>query len=647
MALSRRHRSGKTRQRRTAASAAAALAVTALFIVMWAGPNALASDRGHPSAVASPTREWTKYYIVLPPEDGHKEFLYEIAAKTLGNGNLAMTIFQLNKGRLEPDGRRVETPTVILPGWILVLPASAAGPGVHYGPLPAASPPAAAGSPAPSVPKRTSGTQHGATGAATASRRPSLRVTEHQVVVGSMILLALLFVARLTIAIRRRLTARENPGPDDGLVTLLSAPKPPSGRPITDRPDDRDDAGSGAYQIPAFAGPDPSAWSELPAALGHLAEDSAVNDDIPEPDMPDTGNGPGAWATPAAADEVDSVAWPDYLKPGMWHRDNQSSSNPSDDIADHPGAEPAALADMPPATEQSGAWSDEPAPQPATPNGAAPNAAGPYAADANAAGPYAAGPYAAGPYAAGANGAGPYSAGPYSAGPHSTGSAPGSAAGAPGSSARFPETVAAQEHEVSFGKDRIHVVLANPDAFGNGTRRNGHTDVAPPPNLVWTPLPYDIPVGGGAFACLGAGEEGCLFVDLAAAPAAVAIGGDSQAAVRLAESIAHQLCISAADNHCLVVVIGDALPPPQPPGAACVSSLRELADGRPLVAGDGTEIVFCHVRSGEDHLALKRYVFSAGHRVVAVILGNPPDAPWSFTAEPSRQPSDALHSMIT
>lgn len=66
--------------------------------------------------------------IVQPPKNGHKEFLFEIAAQTLGNGNLYMEIFNLNKGRLQPDGGRLVKPTSIDPGWILVLPAKASGP---------------------------------------------------------------------------------------------------------------------------------------------------------------------------------------------------------------------------------------------------------------------------------------------------------------------------------------------------------------------------------------------------------------------------------------------------------------------------------------------------------------------------------------
>ncbi|HLX50739.1 MAG TPA: hypothetical protein VKS82_20610 [Streptosporangiaceae bacterium] len=95
-----------------------------------------ASHRAAGTGRATARRPWVKYYIVQPPDHGQKEFLYEIAAKTLGNGNLYTVIFDLNKGRLQPDGASLETPTAIDPGWILELPSNAHGPGVHDGPLP-------------------------------------------------------------------------------------------------------------------------------------------------------------------------------------------------------------------------------------------------------------------------------------------------------------------------------------------------------------------------------------------------------------------------------------------------------------------------------------------------------------------------------
>src|SRR6266568_6318092 len=65
-------------------------------------------------------------------------------------------------------------------------------------------------------------------------------------------------------------------------------------------------------------------------------------------------------------------------------------------------------------------------------------------------------------------------------------------------------------------------------ALGDLTRRRpvkAKGWVASAPYLVWAPLPHDVPGGGVAFACVGAGSGGCLFIDLAAAPGAVACGG--------------------------------------------------------------------------------------------------------------------------
>jgi len=208
----------------------------------------------------------------------------------------------------------------------------------------------------------------------------------------------------------------------------------------------------------------------------------------------------------------------------------------------------------------------------------------------------------------------------------------------------------AQDHEVVFGDDRIHVVLAEaPAATRAGQPRPGDAGVHRMPYVRWTPRPGDVPAGGVAFACLGTGAAGALFIDISAAPGTVAIGGDDQAAVRLAESIAHQLCAApAADRGCAVVVIGDTLPAPPPAAAAWVGSLRELAGPArpPQGPDDGTEVVFCRSSSPEDILWLGRYVSRARRHVVPVILASIPDAPWSFTAQPSRYPDESLHSVI-
>jgi hypothetical protein len=132
---------------------AAVLAVTAILAVMWAGPPSSASVGTQPRAASpppSPAR--VKFYIVPPPRNGPAESLFTIAAKTLGDGSRFMEIFNLNKGRLQPNGGRLAKPQLIEPGWILQLPANAAGPGVHFGPLPVVT------APAPHRPSRPAGT---------------------------------------------------------------------------------------------------------------------------------------------------------------------------------------------------------------------------------------------------------------------------------------------------------------------------------------------------------------------------------------------------------------------------------------------------------------------------------------------------------
>jgi hypothetical protein len=138
--------------------AAAAGCVTAGIVAgIWAGPAAFASSsvpRSASPAASAPA----KYYIVPAPGQGGTQTLYDIALRTLGNGARYVEIFNLNKGRLQPNGERLESPRAIHAGWILRLPADARGPRVRFGPLPV-SPAAATTAPAsapashqPSVP---------------------------------------------------------------------------------------------------------------------------------------------------------------------------------------------------------------------------------------------------------------------------------------------------------------------------------------------------------------------------------------------------------------------------------------------------------------------------------------------------------------
>jgi hypothetical protein len=125
--------------------AAAVLVVTAMLAAMWVGPPAAASVGAQPrAAFSSPAllSAPVKFYIVPSPGNGPAESLFSIAARTLGDGSRFVEIFNLNKGRLQPNGGRLTDPQLIEPGWVLQLPADAAGPGVRSGPLPVVTGPA-------------------------------------------------------------------------------------------------------------------------------------------------------------------------------------------------------------------------------------------------------------------------------------------------------------------------------------------------------------------------------------------------------------------------------------------------------------------------------------------------------------------------
>lgn len=90
--------------------------------------------------------ETGRYYVVGPPVNGQREYLYDIALRTLGNGNRFREITQLNIGRKQPDGGTFTDGVELRPGWLLVLPRDAKGSTVRTGALP----PIAVNTPRPS-----------------------------------------------------------------------------------------------------------------------------------------------------------------------------------------------------------------------------------------------------------------------------------------------------------------------------------------------------------------------------------------------------------------------------------------------------------------------------------------------------------------
>jgi membrane-anchored mycosin MYCP len=113
-------------RRRPAAIASVLLAIgSVLTVAAAATPPAAAQSAARPSYV--------KYYIVRSMFDGKPETLAEIAARFLGSASRYTAIFDLNKDVPQPGGGELTNPAVIEPGWVLVLPWDAVGPGVLYG----------------------------------------------------------------------------------------------------------------------------------------------------------------------------------------------------------------------------------------------------------------------------------------------------------------------------------------------------------------------------------------------------------------------------------------------------------------------------------------------------------------------------------
>jgi hypothetical protein len=66
-----------------------------------------------------------KIYVVQPPRGRHHDSLWDIADRCLGDGRRYKEIFELNKGRIQPDGDALRRESLIRPGWVLHMPADA------------------------------------------------------------------------------------------------------------------------------------------------------------------------------------------------------------------------------------------------------------------------------------------------------------------------------------------------------------------------------------------------------------------------------------------------------------------------------------------------------------------------------------------
>jgi hypothetical protein len=210
-----------------------------------------------------------------------------------------------------------------------------------------------------------------------------------------------------------------------------------------------------------------------------------------------------------------------------------------------------------------------------------------------------------------------------------------------GAESEYP-TMLAEVHQVLLGSDRVRITLAEDGApesvaaliAANGQRYRHY--------LAWAPLPYDTPEGGIAFAPLGSGDRGWLFLDLGQAPSAITIGGDRHAVTRLTDSIAHQLCTTSRGIRYAVVIVGDALPKPHPPTASWLASLDRLSSALTAYPSQTTAIVFCELGTAAEAQALSDLVADARCRIVPVVLNGPVEGPWSITTTPAAEPGQAM-----
>ncbi|MFC0097792.1 S8 family serine peptidase [Micromonospora marina] len=143
-----------------------------LLVVVMVGCAILVVPRPSTAGPAPDTEPYVKYYVVTARHQGQPENLTEIARRFLGSGERSAEIYQLNTGRVQPDGARLTDPVTLRAGWYLVLPWDAVGPGVEYGQLPAARKPSAGPAPTRSPSARPDGSPS-PSASPTASRSPA------------------------------------------------------------------------------------------------------------------------------------------------------------------------------------------------------------------------------------------------------------------------------------------------------------------------------------------------------------------------------------------------------------------------------------------------------------------------------------------
>ncbi len=89
------------------------------------------TTQGGPATPAHTAPNAEKAYLVKPPVGRFHESLWEIAHNHLGDGRRYREIFELNKDHVQPDGSKLTIASLIRPGWMLLMPKDAHGPGIE------------------------------------------------------------------------------------------------------------------------------------------------------------------------------------------------------------------------------------------------------------------------------------------------------------------------------------------------------------------------------------------------------------------------------------------------------------------------------------------------------------------------------------
>ncbi|ANS79095.1 putative integral membrane protein [Serinicoccus hydrothermalis] len=90
-------------------------------------PGTGADEQDRVDAEAGASVKVTKFYEVKPPAGRNHDTLWDIADRTMGDPFRYKEIYQLNKDRVQPDGRKLQDADLIQSGWQLVMPADASG----------------------------------------------------------------------------------------------------------------------------------------------------------------------------------------------------------------------------------------------------------------------------------------------------------------------------------------------------------------------------------------------------------------------------------------------------------------------------------------------------------------------------------------